>query len=41
MQLDESTTRPLIEKIIRLMETKCVRFNGQAPNWRELFSEAT
>jgi carboxyl-terminal processing protease len=39
MQLDESITRPLIEKIVRLMDTKCVRFNGTAPNWRALFSE--
>ena len=38
MQLDESTTRPLIEKIIGLMDTKCVRFNGSAPDWRALFS---
>jgi hypothetical protein len=39
MPLDETITRPLIEKIIRLMDTKCVRFNGTAPDWRALFSE--
>jgi carboxyl-terminal processing protease len=39
MPLDETITRPLIEKIIRLMDTKCVRFNRTAPHWRALFSE--
>lgn len=38
MAIDESMTRPLTDEIIRLMETKCIRMNGSATNWRTLFS---
>jgi carboxyl-terminal processing protease len=39
MPLTESITRTVVEKSIRLLETKCVRLNGNSPNWRGLFSE--
>jgi carboxyl-terminal processing protease len=39
MALTESTHRAVVEKSIRLLETKCIRFNGAQPNWRGLFSE--
>ena len=38
ISLDEATIRSLTTEIIRLMETKCIRFNGTAPDWRSLFS---
>lgn len=37
--LSESMTREVIEKSIRLLETKCIRLNGHEPNWRALFTE--
>jgi carboxyl-terminal processing protease len=36
--IDESTSRALIEKVIRLMDTRCVRLNRSPPNWRALLS---
>jgi carboxyl-terminal processing protease len=36
--LDEATIRSLTTEIIQLMETKCIRLNGNAPDWRSLFS---
>lgn len=39
MPLTESIARTVVEKSIRLLETKCIRLNGNPPNWRGLFSE--
>ena len=39
MALTESSNRAVVERSIRLLETKCVRLNGARPNWRGLFSE--
>ncbi len=38
MVIDESTARALIEKVIRLMDARCVRLNRSPPNWRAIFS---
>lgn len=40
MTLDKPTIDSLIDKTVRLMETKCIRLNGSRPDWRALFSEA-
>lgn len=37
--LDEVTIRSLTTEIVKLMDTKCIRFNGTAPDWRSLFSD--
>ncbi len=39
MTSTESTHRAVVEKSIRLLETKCIRLNGARLNWRGLFSE--
>lgn len=38
MTFDESTVKPLIANIVRLMETKCIGLNGSRPDWRALFA---
>src|SRR6187549_2638397 len=40
MALDASTIPPLIDTVVRLMETKSIRLNDTAPNWRKLFDES-
>ena len=39
MPITESMIRDVVNKSIRLMETKCIRLDGHEPNWRALFSE--
>src|SRR6266851_4720545 len=39
MSLSESMIRDVVDKSVRLMETKCIRLNGSETNWRALFSE--
>ncbi len=39
MPLNESTRRAVIDKSIQLLETKCIRLNGNQPDWQRLFSE--
>lgn len=37
--LDKSAIQQIVQKSIRLLETKCVRLPGKEPDWRTLFSE--
>ena len=39
MSLAESARQAVVDKSIRLLETKCIRLNGKQPDWRALFSE--
>lgn len=39
MSVAESTNHTIIERSIRLLESKCVRLNGKQADWRGLFSE--
>jgi carboxyl-terminal processing protease len=39
MSLTESTRRAVVDKSVRLLETKCIRLNGKQPDWRGIFSE--
>ena len=40
MTLDDAAITSVLETIIQLMETKCIRLNGSRPDWRALFSAA-
>lgn len=40
MTLDEATMTPLIDRVVQLMDTKCIRLNGHAVDWRALFEDA-
>lgn len=38
--LNETTVRAMTERIVQLLETKCIQLNDHAPAWRSLFGEA-
>lgn len=40
MTLDEASIGPVIEKVVQLMETKCIRLHGHAVDWRARFDDA-
>jgi carboxyl-terminal processing protease len=38
MALNETITRAVLERSIKLLEAKCIRLNGARPDWRALFT---